>query len=290
VAAPGLVSDLSLGTYAGMLASDSKPRLLLRFLTTDVASLRHTGTPVILKIYGDKPRGEGPLLSEWGRRGISVPRLETGVTEFCSWILMEEMHSAPMILNSSNECLELTDILSSWAPVMHLPAHYLRPVLRDLRAVMLPRWVISKQALQRTGRAIPDTWEARAAELYDGGIQRPLHGDLAPANIGVTEMGVAVVFDASALLGPPAFDAARWSARLAAFATPPLDVFRRWLQAEPFDDPRSYELLAMECMLEAGSFVMARSTPSQTDLEERLPAKSAVTVDALLDLARLILD
>ena len=87
------------------------------------------------------------------------------------------------------------------------------------------------------------------------------------------------MFDASALLGPPAFDAARWCARLAALSVQPLEAFPRWLATEGIDDARAYELLAVECILEAGAQELVRSRPR----EVASPASEFQKVDALID-------
>ena len=104
--------------------------------------------------------------------------------------------------------------------------------------------------------------------------------------------GTLILFDASALLGPKEFDAARWSARLAMAAMSPLDVFARWSSTETADAPGAYELLGVECVLEAGSLEVRRSQkhsasrmPHDTD-----PLRCAdAAIDDLLHTARSLL-
>jgi hypothetical protein len=62
------------------------------------------------------------------------------------------------------------------------------------------------------------------------------------------------MYDASALHGPVSFDAARWAARIGSADARPGDVAGLWADVEEIpwgaaDD----ELLATECLLEAGS-------------------------------------
>ena len=291
-AVPELVRSLGLQTFVDMLVRDDKPRLLLRFAHTDVPSLRHLGTDVVLKVYGDKPRGEGPLLREWATRGVPVPVLEAGETEHCSWLLMEHLAFAPMEL-PGEDWFEYTDTLAVLGGVMHLPAPQLYPVLRHLDAVMLPRWDFSRSALLETGWAVPVSWRTAAETRYWSAEPAPLHGDLAPSNIAARSDGSPILFDASALLGPQAFDAARWSARLAIHSASPFAAFSRWLTLEPCDDPGVYELLAAECVLEAGSLEIMRSR-SRTALGTRGadngPRNVDHAIEELLRVARNILD
>lgn len=257
-AIPDLTSSLGLDGFVAMLTADDKPRVVLRFRRSGLPSLRRLDTDVVLKVYGDRPRGEGPLLKEWRARGLPVPSLETGETVFCSWLLMEYLPRAPMLIQPDGVS-ELTDLLASLGPLMHAPTPQLLPVLRRLDAVMIPRWLHATVTLRQHGWQVPEAWHAAVEARYCSLEPVPLHGDLGPSNIAADAHGSPVLFDASALLGPRAFDAARWSARLAAWSRPPLEVFSRWLEFESCEGPDAYELLALECVLEAGSLEIVRS-------------------------------
>ncbi|GGS58209.1 hypothetical protein GCM10010156_16040 [Planobispora rosea] len=290
-AVPDLVSHLGLDGFVGVLVKDDKPRLLLRFERCRVPGLDEVASDVVLKVYGDRPRGEGPLLKEWGRRGVSVPRLETGTTADCSWLLMEHLSHTPIDV-TYQECLMATDVLAGWGAAMHEPVPHLADVLRPLGDTMLPRWEACASALRADGRSVPLAWHSAAGLHYGGGGLAPLHGDLTFGNIARRPDGTLVLFDASALLGPKMFDAARWSARLAVAAMPPQDVFTRWSNAETDGAPGAYELLGVECVLEAGSLVVMRSQrhPASPALWRTDPSGNIdAAIDNLLHTARSIL-
>ncbi|MEX5303273.1 phosphotransferase [Kocuria sabuli] len=261
---PGLQDQLGLGQFLGALALDHKPRVLYRFLVKKDLPIAELGHQVVLKVYGDGPRGEGPIQQLWRARGVNVPRLACGEEIGCSWLVMEYLDLHPVMSFPVDE-LQLVDQLARMAKTMHRPAHGLAPVLRPLDEVMVPRWKESVVALGRSGLDIPSTWLSRAVAGYTSAPAVPLHGDLAPANMG-TRGGSLILFDASALYGTSCFDAARWSARTGPGGTGPEALFRRWMSVEGLPTGReSWELLAAECVLEAGSREIIRSRAAQED-------------------------
>lgn len=254
-ALPGLVKLLGLRSFTGALRADSKPRLLLRFQHADSVSMQGG---VVLKLYGDRPRGEGPLLESWRRSGVPTPLLVHGETEFCSWLLMEELRLTPLRLRDAAVRDRITDQLARLAATMHQPASDVEGRLRSLDEVIFPRWQAARTALVESGASIPDHWSALALEAYRKGRRVPLHGDLAEQNMGAVDDSL-ILFDASALLGHKAFDAARWSARLARYGANPTRTFDQWSQLEELHPlAEAHLLLAAECVLEAGSLVAAR--------------------------------
>jgi streptomycin 6-kinase len=248
---PVLVAEHGLGEFIDALVIDGKPRLLLRFRAGAATDL---GEEVVLKIYPDQPRGEGPLLDSWRRAGIAAPKLRSGELDGCSWLLMEYLELTAIQPRSYAEHLALTRELAATAAAMHAPAPQLTPMLRPLGIVMGPRWATAAEVLRTGGFALPGAWRARAEAAYRGGDPRPLHGDLGLPNIGRDRAGCLVVLDASALLGNVVFDAARWAARAAGPLVPPENLLVSWLEAEglPYGQAER-ELLATECVLEAGA-------------------------------------
>lgn len=253
-AAVALVDELALREFRGPLLLDGKPRLLLRFRVGDGGPLTDLGPDVVVKVYGDRPRGEGPVLKLWRERGLHTPRVRFGEHVGCSWVAFEYLRLTSIAAQGRAEILALTEQLAGWAARMHEPAPPLTPVLRRLEPLMLPRWEAAVRVLRAHGHAVPDSWRARARTAYAGGSPTLLHGDLGLPNVALDAAGRLVVYDASALLGPVSFDAARWAARLGSAAASPMDVAQRWAGIEGIPwGPDDDELLATECVLEAGS-------------------------------------
>lgn len=272
---PGLVESLGLGRYLGAVVIDHKPRLLYRFLASHHSPSGDLGPQVILKVYGDQPRGEGPLLQVWNSRNLNVPRLLCGEIGQCTWLLMECLEFRPVSAQPTEQ-LEIVDQLARMGRVMHRPSPHLLPLLRPLDQVMVPRWEQAVLALRQSGYDIPSSWSAKAIAAYLSGDPVPLHGDLARANIGLSESGRLILFDASALLGSSSFDAARWSARAGTGEAGPEVLLDRWLSVEKLlSSPEAWELLAAECVLEAGSREIVRARAAQR--EDRGSAQSAET-------------
>lgn len=254
---PTLRSQLGLGPFLGSLSIDPKPRLLYRFRLAQGSPVAQLGPQVVLKIYGDRPRGEGPLQQLWRARGLDVPHLECGEVGGCSWLVMEYL-DLRSVLDTPSNSWELVDHLACMAKTMHRPAPSLEPLLRPLEEVMVPRWEEAVTALRRSGHDVPSTWLGRAVGGYMSGPAVPLHGDLAPGNVGRVR-GRVTVFDASALFGVSSFDAARWSARMGPEGAGPEALLRRWVAVEGLSLSRTvWDLLAAECVLEAGSREIVR--------------------------------
>ena len=262
---PSLVTELGLGTFRGAVLSDAKPRLLLGFAVDPAGPLGELGPEIVLKIYGDQPRGEGPLLSMWQERGLPVPHVRFGERGGCSWLALQRLPLKAIRPRGRDETLAVTTEVAANAVQMHAPAPRLSSVLRPLDTVMLPRWEAAVATLCTSGHRIPAHWQPLAAIAYRSGDRVPLHGDLGLPNIARGPDDRLVIYDASALLGPLAFDSARWAARLADDTVSPEELMDRWRTLEEL--PRAHHLLAAECVLEAGSreFVTKRETAAGCD-------------------------
>ena len=263
---PRLLTELGLGEFLGALLIDEKPRLLLHFRLHPASPLSPLGRDVVLKIYGDQPRGEGPLLALWRARGANTPRVRFGERDGCSWLALEHMILSGVRPRGRDELLTLTEEVAAEISTLQAPAPRLTPVLRSLHGVMLPRWDASVAALHSAGHRVPSGWRPRAATAYGTGRPRPLHGDLGLTNVARNHDGRLVIYDASALIGPQAFDAARWAARLAGATVAPGDLLDRWAAVAGGTRNRAAdELLAAECVLEAGALEIVRARGQAAD-------------------------
>jgi hypothetical protein len=281
-AATALTGELTLEQFQGALVEDSKPRLILRFRVGTTGPLADLGPDVVLKVYGDRPRGEGAVLRLWRDRGVNTPRVRFGEYGECTWVALEHLLLSPVVPHRRSEILALTRRLAGFGARMHEPAAELAPLLRPLDGVMLPRWEAAVRTLRAAGYAVPDSWPARARSAYKTSEHAPLHGDLGLPNIAHDAAGRLVVYDASALCGPKAFDAARWAARLATSAVAPPDVAKLWASVECIPwGPVEDELLAVECVLEAGSRVSVRTASG---------FRGDVEAQGLLDQALLLME
>lgn len=280
--AHNLAVDLDLGACLGTLAHDDKPRLLLLFAVRPQSSMAFMGRQLVVKVYPDTPRGEGPLLTTWQSKGLNTPRLVNGERDDCTWIAIEHLELTPITLSTSASKKRLTDTLAAMGDVMHRPAPEVLSVLRPLTDVMLPRWDRAADVVRAAGHHVPPQWRKHAARAYRTGPPRPLHGDLALNNVALDKSGELIIYDASALYGVAAFDSARWSARISDAATGPRELFDRWAAIEPFETGVDDQaLLATECLLEAGSRITVnnRQRPGQ-------PCRfSSDGIQALIDVA-----
>lgn len=255
---PVLIRELGLGEYLGALRLDHKPRLLYSFAAEPGSLAEGVGLRVVLKVYGDRPRGEGPLQRRWRDIGLATPRLLYGEERDCSWLVIEQLQLSPVQYVQVDGLLLLNQ-LARMGKFMHQTFEGQYLILRPLSKVMLPRWEQSAQALIQAGHRLPSIWQERAAKAYQGGAYVPLHGDLAPANMGLRQDKSLIVFDASALEGTAVFDAARWSARVGPEGLGPEELFERWLKVEGLPlSLESWDVLAAECVLEAGSLEIVR--------------------------------
>lgn len=253
-AAWALAGELDLGDFVEPVVLDAKPRVLLRFRARGSGRLAALGPDVVLKVYGDRPRGEGPVLKLWRERGLHTPCVQFGERGTCSWVALEYLRLTSVAPRGRGEILALTEQLAGCAARMHEPAPELTPVLRPLEQIMLPRWEIAFRTLRAHAYAVPNSWHAHARRAYASGSPTLLHGDLGLPNIARDPDGRLVVYDASALHGPVSFDAARWAARIGSAGARPVDVAVLWADVEEIPwGPADDELLATECVLEAGS-------------------------------------
>lgn len=256
-----LADELAIEQFVGSVLVDSKPRLLLRFAVGPSGPLADLGPDVVLKVYGDRPRGEGPVLHLWRGRGVHTPRVRFGEHAGCSWVALEYLPLSRVAPRGRAEILALTAELAGCATRMHQPAAELTPVLRPLERVMLPRWEAAVRTLRAGGYAVPEAWHSRARTAYATGMPTVLHGDLGLPNLAHDADGRLVVYDASALHGRASFDAARWAARTGSSSAPPTELARLWTGIERLPwGPEDDELLATECVLEAGSRAGTRTT------------------------------
>ena len=253
-----LVEELGLRDFLGALTFDRKPRFLLVFATPQMGPLAGASTTnLVLKVYPDQPRGEGPALIAWHTRGLPVPETRCGQKDGCSWLVLDYLDLTPIHLRSLEDALELTAEVASYARAMHTPVPVLSPFLRPLDAVMAPRWERAAQVLTQHGYRIRSGWREVACRAYRGGSAALLHGDIGLTNVGRDPWGRLVVYDPSALWGDAAFDAARWAARLTTEDVLPELVLERWLRVEGLENAEVARLLlGAECLLEAGSRLM----------------------------------
>ena len=253
-----LVDTLQLGAFLEDVVLDRKPRYLLRFRTVAGSRLARFGRDVLLKVYGDRPRGEGPMLSAWHSDGLTVPESLSGELDGSSWLVLQYLDLDPVTLDAGDpaRALAVTDELASAGPVMHRPDPDVRPFLRCLDRVMVPRWDGAVAVLQAAGHPVPGHWRSRAVRAYGEAPRVPLHGDLGLPNVGRGRDGSLVIYDPSALLGPVGFDAVRWAARLAGPSLPVRDLLMAWHRREDVVLADVEDLLAAECVLEAGAAVV----------------------------------
>lgn len=286
---PELVHELGLGQFLKPLLVDHKPRLLLHFRLRGHSPTRSLGEEIVLKVYGDQPRGEGPLQSVWRSRGLNVPKLRYGYRSGCSWLVLEYLKLYPLRLSSAEDFSKVTEELARLGLVMHESLPGICPFLRPLASVMFPRWESAVETLRAAGRHIPRRWRETANAAYQSGAPRPLHGDLAVTNIARDSSSRLIIFDASALLGSVAFEAARWAARSASINASPDQLFSLWGDIEQGDPgARSDELLAAECILEAGSREIIVSGAQRTS-EDNVFQGDATSSEHLLTLAGALL-
>jgi hypothetical protein len=263
---PSLVRTLGLGALVAPLALDHKPRVLYRFRVPSTSRVSHLGQEVVLKVYGDAPRGEGPVLRRWKNLGLTTPNLIWGETDGCSWLVLEHLNLRPV---RDVDVVALTDYLAGAGRLMHRRMSGHERLLRGLADVMNVRWNSAAAALGTAGYNLPSEWTQRANDAYACEETSPLHGDLALDNLGWTKGNLVVILDASALIGHPALDAARWAARTGPEGAGPASLLRRWLSSEGLSlDRTSWSLLAAECVLEAGSREIARARRKRMGIRE----------------------
>ncbi len=246
---------LRLGTYREALVLDSKPRFILAFAAGGFEFADGTACEqIVLKVYALPHPGEGRLQALWRERGLPVPRCSSGRTANFDWLVLERLSGWRISPTSRRERLALTERISSFGPPMH-DRELRQPVrLRALTDTILPRFLTACRALESANHDLNPAWAHRAAVTYASGQAGPLHGDLAVENIFCTADQSLYLLDASALLGDPSFDAARWAARLASDQCRPEEILDHWLINERFSDPElTMKMLAVECILEAGS-------------------------------------
>jgi len=246
---------LRLGAYREALIVDSKPRFILAFAAGGFRFADGTAPEeIVLKVYALPHPGEGQLQALWRERGLPVPRCSFGRTANFDWLVLERLSGRRINPTSRRERLALTERISSFGPPMHDRKLRQSVRLRALTDTMLPRFLTACRALESANHNLNPAWGRRAAVTYASGQAGPLHGDLAVENILCTADQSLYLFDASALLGDPSFDAARWAARLASDQCRPEEILDHWLINERFSDPElTMRMLAVECILEAGS-------------------------------------
>src|SRR4051794_25913819 len=138
-----MLPELGVSRFLGAILADAKPRLILRFQVEPGGALSSLGLDIVLKVYGDRPRGEGPLLAHWRAHGVNVPRVLFGERDGCSWLALEYLSMSVLQPHGRTEVLSLTAEVASRAAVMHAPAPRLTALLRALDTAMIPRWEAS---------------------------------------------------------------------------------------------------------------------------------------------------
>jgi hypothetical protein len=254
-ALPSIVGDLELGAYRGEVVADHKPRLLLRFGRGELRLSASGCIDVVLKVYGETGRAEGPLQHRWHDAGLPVPSLAFGERAECNWLALEHLSMWPVAPDSPGSRVAVTRQVAAVASLAHDARFSEGLVLRSLDRVIVGRLNRCVNSLREAGFSVRELGD-RAMDVYSTTDRFPLHGDLALDNIGCVD-GKLIVFDASALVGDRSLDAARWCARTSNEEIGPVELLDCWLDVETVLDAKMARLmLAAECLLEAGSRVL----------------------------------
>jgi hypothetical protein len=247
-AMPAVAANLRLGGFVRMLGPRSgKPQLVAEFASG--------GGRVVLKVYGERGHVEGPLQAAWVSAGVrTIPVIDHGDTP-TSWLLLPAMDLSPLppLASSAPLARETTVELARLMAAAHrAPLPSLRSVAR-LDVAIPPHLRAVAAALRRHGYDVPRSLVDRAVAALGGGGRTTLHGDLGASNVGRRDAdGGLLVYDARGYAGDPAFDAARWCARIGdvGLAEECLDA---WLAAPGgVDRALARRLLGAELLMEAG--------------------------------------
>ncbi len=109
------------------------------------------------------------------------------------------------------------------------------------------------EVLVRHGYTVTIPWRMMVRDLVSTGPATVLHGDLADGNVvrGLEDGGL-LLLDACGYIGPAAFDAARWAARIGGVqaAQQHLHVWQR--HEVENDSQAAYKWLGLELLMQAG--------------------------------------
>jgi hypothetical protein len=254
-ALPEIVAGLALGPYKEEVVADHKPRLLLRFGRGELRLADSLGGDVVLKVYGEVGRAEGPLQHRWHTAGVPVPSLMFGDLAGCTWLALEHLPITSVTSQSRRARLDVTRQVAALAAVAHDARFSDGLSLRVLDEVMVGRLARCVAALREAGFDVGELGD-RAITAYSTRTSSPLHGDLALENVGYVDRRL-VLFDASALMGDPSLDAARWCARTSNAQIGPEELLDCWLHVETaLDRETARSMLAAECLFEAGARIV----------------------------------
>ncbi|WP_158587981.1 phosphotransferase [Actinomadura logoneensis] len=274
--AASLRGALGLGRFGGVLTGNTaRPQLVLGFSCAERGE-------VVLKVYGKRRAGEAQALRLWARHGVPAAPVLDGGDDPATWLLMSRIDGTvpgPADLAADAALTALTRDLAATMATAHTAATARPPHIGD--AASTPHIVKTDRAAPsaHTVAAVPDgrplaptltgylraavaaltahgyrphdRWRD-AARLYAAGPATLLHGDLGLGNVIRDRDGVLRLLDASAYIGHPGFDAARWCARVAG-PDRVETALAAWCEAEPSaDTPHTRVLLGLELLLQAG--------------------------------------
>ncbi|NUR27103.1 MAG: phosphotransferase [Catenulispora sp.] len=265
---------------AALTPRTGKPQVLLGFRDTEWG-------PVVLKVYGAARPWEAETQRLWAGIGVRTPAIHAAGDDPQSWLLLEWLSGAAVAAAETAGTDGLIRVTAELAEIMSV-AHSLEPSLltsaRPLVTTIGRHLSIVVGALVRHGYQPPRDWQAAADGLFGADPPAVLHGDLARGNMIRDQAGRLWVFDASGVLGPAEFDAARWCARTGG-PEHARSALEAWLSAAGgrLDAVRAGRLLGLELLMEAGGRELVKD-------ERGLPSDEidAVTL-ACLDEARQLL-
>ncbi|WUI02705.1 phosphotransferase [Spirillospora sp. NBC_00431] len=244
-----LRTELGLGRFQGRLVDNpARPQLVLAF-----ASARWGD--VVLKVYGGQRPGEAAAQRLWHRHGVpAVPVLAHGDAP-ATWLLMRRAVGAALSAEdvaADGDLLRVTRELASVMAAAHTVGDPDLIGVRPLTEALPVHLDAAHEALTDHGYAVPRGWRATAARLHSQGPAALLHGDLGLGNVLREPGGGLLILDASAYRGHAAFEAARWSARIAGPGRSAV-ALEAWLEVEPdIGAERARALLGVQLLLQAG--------------------------------------
>ena len=247
--------ELGLGRFLGPVGyPKSKPQFLLLFDSPD--------GPVVLKAYGRPRPGEAQAQRLWQQHGVRVVNVLRAGDNPTSWLLMPLLPIEPGSPKAftGHQLISVTTELAA----LLTPAHRIgraklasdpgfRVQLQRLDAAITTHLGSVLAALDRHGYRIPGNWRKLVRDLCTSTSPSVLHGDLGGGNVvRSTADNQLWILDSCGYIGPPEFDAARWSARTGQ-ADAAEEVLNAWLATEPkLNTGLARALLGLELLMEAG--------------------------------------
>ena len=261
-AALRLDQELSLGRFVRALNLGSgKPQFLLVWE-------RGRDNFVVLKVYGTKGHVEAAVQRRWQAAEVpTIPIIDSG-DEPTSWILMPFVpgRTIPRPRAAAGRAA-LTQEVSALVAAAHRAIPEVTNGASALHEALAPHLDVVCNALRRQGYAVSASLQARAFEALRAEPAATVHGDLATANLLRSADGGLLLIDAAGYAGHPAFDAARWCARLATQSDLPA-LMNTWLHTEKLDGEVLGRLLGEELLMVAGVLALVKEEQHQ-DIRRR---------------------